>query len=82
MIEIPEAQTVLIDFEISSADCFSSSSVLALSTTEYPDFANPMAIAFPIPLLEPVITATLPLLLILFFTSATISHKIKLIITN
>ena len=49
----------LIDLEISSAARFSSSSFLALITMEYPAFANSVAIAFPMPLLEPVTTATL-----------------------
>jgi hypothetical protein len=39
----------LIDFEVSSAACFSSSSVLAFITTEYPALANSRAIAFPMP---------------------------------
>jgi hypothetical protein len=49
-------------FEISSTACFSSYSFLALITTEYPVLANSLAIAFPMPLLEPVTIATLPLL--------------------
>jgi hypothetical protein len=52
----------LIDFEISLTTFFNSPSLLAFITTEYPAFANSMAIALPIPLLDPVITAALPLL--------------------